>query len=68
MDRIYRFKPKQPKFSQEKAQEIREGHNRGISYRQLSALYSTDKNTILAICRQRGAYSKYRNWVQTGES
>jgi Mor family transcriptional regulator len=68
MDRVYRFKPKQPKFSQDKAHEIREGHNRGCSYRELAQLYRTDKNTVLAICRQRGAYSKYRNWVQTGET
>lgn len=58
--RVYGWKAKQPKFSPEQAQEIREAHAKGISYRQISLLYSCDKNTALAVCRQKGAYSKYR--------
>ncbi len=59
---FYQYKPKQPKFDQTKAKEIRQGHQNGVSYRELAALYKADKNTIWHICREKGAYSR-KKWM-----
>lgn len=59
-NRVYGWKAKQPKFSPEQAQEIREAHSKGVSYRELARLLKADKNTILAVCRQKGGYSKFK--------
>ena len=59
-ERVYGWKRKEPKFSSEQCQEIREAHSKGVSYRELSRLLKADKNTILAVCRQKGAYSKFK--------
>jgi DNA invertase Pin-like site-specific DNA recombinase len=59
-ERVYGWKAKAPKFTPEEAESIREAHSKGVSYRELARLFKADKNTIMVVCRQRNAYSKYK--------